>query len=677
MLAILIDHIFQKHAFSWSLKAVYFIICFSWFNVSISFSQSSRVLVQNAKGNSFASFTLNVKWYNQQLIYKKGVNIYRKETGESDWTKLNISPILIQPTVPPALLQRDEDLQMFVDMAKEMNVAEEDGFLLLSLFGKSFQSADYSRLIGIQYDDRTAAWGKTYQYRVMKLEGNKEIELAVSPIIKAGDYEQEDSIQDLSIALEKNIARMKWREEEARYYGVNVYRSTKTNPEWSKVNPTPVVQSESEEGPKAEIMFEDDSLKEGTVYYYRLAGLDFFGEETALTASREIRVGDLTPPPPPMNPKKSVKMLNVSISWNTQSVSDLAGFHVYRSNKSDGQFVRISNILIPKTETIYMDPVPQPDFYYYYVAAVDNSGNESNSFTVLAEVQDVIPPLPPSKLIAKADTGKVILSWKANAEPDIMGYHIFRAISEASDSQFVLINSEPLTDTTYTQVFAKNASNKFLFKVIAVDTSFNRSEPSESVSARMPDITAPITPVIKNIIVRGDSLIIQWLANPEPDLKSFTLLRSEKNVKEEMHVVSGSIDPKARQYSDTVYVSGKYYYQLQAVDESGNRSSLSELFPIIKSSAFRFTFSEVKGKYKKLKKSVFLAWSVKGAAKGYSVFRKKIGEETVWKPLTSLIKSNEFVDMSTVSKSMYQYQVRAYSQSGEVVVSDPLNFKTK
>lgn len=641
----------------------------------VGFAQGSRVLVQNAKGNSLASFALNVKWYNQQLVYKKGVNIYRREAGESNWTKLNASPIVIQPTVPPALLQRDEDLQMFVDMAKEMNVAEEDGFLLLSLFGKSFQSPDYSRLIGIQYDDHTTTWGKTYQYRVMKLEGNKEIELAVSPIIKTGDYVQEDSIRDLSITLEKNIARMKWREEEARYYGVNVYRSTGTNPEWSKVNPTPIVQSESEEGPKAEIMFEDDSLKEGTIYHYRLAGLDFFGEETALTTSREIRVGDLTPPPPPMNPEKTVKMLNVSISWDTQSVSDLAGFHIYRSNKSDGPFVRVSNILIPKTDTLYMDPVPQPDFYYYYVAAVDNAGNESNSFTLLAEVQDVIPPLPPSQLKARSDTGKVILSWKANAEPDIMGYHIFRAISETSNSQFVLINSEPLADTTYTQVFAKNASNKFLFQVIAVDTSFNRSEPSEVVSARMPDVTPPITPVIKNIIVRGDSIFIQWLANPEPDLRSFTLLRSEKDNKEKMHVVSERIDPKAKQYGDTVYVPGKYYYQLQAVDESGNRSSRSELFPMVKSNVFRFTFSEVNGRYKRLKRAVLLAWSVRGTANGYSVFRKKIGDDTTWKPLSGLIKEKEFVDKDTTKKSVYQYQVRAYSQGGEVVISNPIEIK--
>ena len=659
-----------------ALKA-YFILFSLQVSFLVGFAQGSRVLVQNAKGNSLASFTLNVKWYNQQLVYKKGVNIYRREAGESNWTKLNASPIVIQPTVPPALLQRDEDLQMFVDMAKEMDVAEEDGFLLLSLFGKSFQSPDYSRLIGIQYDDHTTTWGKTYQYRVMKLEGNKEIELAVSPIIKTGNYVQEDSIRDLSITLEKNIARMKWREEEARYYGVNVYRSTGTNPEWSKVNPTPIVQSESEEGPNAEIMFEDDSLKEGTIYYYKLAGLDFFGEETALTTSREIRVGDLTPPPPPMNPEKTVKMLNVSISWDTQSVSDLAGFHIYRSNKSDGPFVRVSNILIPKTDTLYMDPVPQPDFYYYYVAAVDNAGNESNSFTLLAEVQDVIPPLPPSQLKARSDTGKVILSWKANAEPDIMGYHIFRAISETSNSQFVLINSEPLADTTYTQVFAKNASNKFLFKVIAVDTSFNRSEPSEVVSARMPDVTPPIAPVIKNIIIRGDSIFIQWLANPEPDLRSFTLLRSEKDSKEKMHVVSEQIDPKAKQYSDTVYVPGKYYYQLQAVDESGNRSSRSELFPMVKSNVFRFTFSEVNGRYKRLKRAVLLAWSVRGTASGYSVFRKKIGDDTTWKPLSGLIKEKEFVDKSISKKITYEYQVRAYSGTGEVVISSPIAMKFK
>ena len=653
---------------------VSFLITF--FCISVAQAQESRVLVQNSKGTTSEKPIVNIKWYNQQFIYKKGVNVYRREVGGA-WVKLNTTPVIMAQSVSPALLQRDEDLQAFLDMAKELTAAEEDGFVLLTLFGKSFQSQDYAKLIGIQFDDITAEWGKNYEYRVAKIESTgKETELGISSSLRVGYYAPSAAVQDYKIVLDKDIAKMTWKAEEDRFYGVNIYRNLRTDTSWIRLNPTPVVQSEADGGPEADVMFADDSLQQGMILNYKIAGLDFFGEETLLSEKVEVKVGDFTPPLPPRNLAKKVNVLDVTITWEIQQVKDLAGFNVYRSNSSDGPFTKVSDKLVGEADTAFIDHVPQPAFYYYYVAAVDESGNEANSFTIMAEVQDVIPPLPPSNVIAKADTGKVVLTWANNSEADIMGYYVFRAINESKEPKFVLINSEPLREATYTQVLAGNASNKFLFKLVAVDTSYNRSQPSTIVSARLLDVTAPIKPVIKNISVKGDSIIVSWLPNPEADLKGFILSRLKEGDAKPVVIGRDKILSTAKVYEDTVTAAGKYYYQLQAIDESGNLSELSEVFPVTRSAVFRFTFGEIKAKYKKRKRAVTLNWSASSAPLGYTVFRKSDNDLT-WKPVSGLIATQNYDDNSVSKKLIYSYQIRAYSSSGEVAISSSVNIRTK
>jgi chitodextrinase len=638
---------------------------------------AAKVLVQNARGNSSSRAVVEVKWYSQGFIYLKGVNLYRRESGQTDWIRLNKTLILPQRTVPAPLLQRDGDLDTFLDMARNMGSMENNGFMLLTLFAKTFQSSDFSKLVGIQFDDASVQWGRTYEYRVTQMINAAEAELGISNAITAGNYRPAAPVAEFAVRLEKATAKMSWREEQERFYGVNVYRSTLADSSaWKKINKTPVVLSETEGAPDSDVMYQDADLQQGMTYYYRLAGLDFFGGETQLSGKVEITVGDITPPPPPLNLEKKVHVQEVTISWDTQPVEDLAGFHLYRSDRSDGPFEKITSQLVLKSDTAYTDLVPQPGFYYYEVAAADEAGNERHSNPIMVEVQDVIPPLAPVQLTIEADTGKFVLRWAKNKESDLKGYYIYRTIAENKNNSFLLINSEPVTDTVYTQVFAKNASNKFLFRVAAVDTSYNRSEPSEVVSARLPDVTPPIKPVIRNIALRNDTVFVSWLANPEFDLRGFNLYRSREGSDEKIRVNGDSlILPAATQYRDTVRAAGIFTYQVEAVDESGNASELSDAFPVTKKESFNFAFGEIEAKYHKRKKAVMLAWSQPRKPSGYIVLRRSQAEPA-WRPVTGMIANAGFEDKGISRKTEYYYQVRAYSNNGEVVVSTPVLVRT-
>jgi hypothetical protein len=163
-----------------------YVVAILLFVSQIALGQSAKVLVQNAKLNSPTKAAINIKWYSQSLVYPKGVYVYRKLQGESVWVKLTSSPLVIQQTVSPALIKQDKELKAFHGIAKDLSKSKNNGFVLLSLFGKSFQSADFSKLIGIQWDDYKVTWGNVYEYRITQLTNGQEAELSISNAIKAG-----------------------------------------------------------------------------------------------------------------------------------------------------------------------------------------------------------------------------------------------------------------------------------------------------------------------------------------------------------------------------------------------------------------------------------------------------------------------------------------------------------
>lgn len=642
-----------------------------------SVAQSSRVLVQNTIGSSQSNVSVQVKWYTDKLVYLQGVHVYRRTADSVDWARINKQLITLQKTVPAPLVQKDEDLEAFLDMANGLNTPNPEGFVLLNLYVKSFQSPAFSKLLGIQYDDATVEWGKSYEYKIVRMERGQEVELGVSERIVVGPYKPAAPVTGLSIKVEKGVARMVWKEEEARFYGVNVYRNTSTDTTWRMLNKTPIVMTESDNAPASDVMYQDANLKERMVYNYRVEGLDFFGGTTARSKPVQVIVGDLTPPAPPVNLNKKVKVLNVQVSWDIQPSPDLVGFRVYRSTKSDGPFAPLNEKLLAKTDTVYMDIVPQPDFYYYKVMAIDDATNEGASQPIMIEVQDVVPPSAPKGVEARADTGKIVLRWARNPEADVVGYLLFRTVNQNTKDNFMLINADPIRDTTYTQVLPKNAGNMFLFKVIAIDGNFNRSEASEVVQARMPDVTAPIAPAIKKANIKGDTVVLEWLANPEKDLAGYHVYRHE-GVKATAAVLvtrSGPVAPTALTFLDTVGRAGHYQYRVQAVDLAGNASAFSESFPVNFYPPFRAALGELKGKFNKRKKSIVLAWGkVKDKnLKGYTVFRKGKEDQT-WKPVSGLLTEPEFADVVD-RKGSFSYQVRAYSPRGDVVISNEVKVK--
>ena len=61
---------------------------------------------------------VEIKWYSQKLFYEEGVNIYRKEQGQTTWKKLN-STVITSGELSEEEKEKNEDLEFWEDVVQQ------------------------------------------------------------------------------------------------------------------------------------------------------------------------------------------------------------------------------------------------------------------------------------------------------------------------------------------------------------------------------------------------------------------------------------------------------------------------------------------------------------------------------------------------------------------------------
>jgi WD40 repeat protein len=202
--------------------------------------------------------------------------------------------------------------------------------------------------------------------------------------------------------------------------------------------------------------------------------------------------------------------------------------------------------------------------------SADDSGNlEAPSAGITVTVKDTIPPAAPTGLTATGSTAGIALAWNANTEPDLAGYNVYRAASSAGP--FTKLNASLLTVTGYNDTAAPTGVTSY-YRVTAVDTSGNESTPA-TASALRPDTTPPAAPTGLTATAAATGIALSWTANTEPDLAGYRVYRAASATGPFTQINAGALATPA--YEDTLAPSGTSYYQVAAVDFSGNVSTPS------------------------------------------------------------------------------------------------------
>jgi fibronectin type 3 domain-containing protein len=190
----------------------------------------------------------------------------------------------------------------------------------------------------------------------------------------------------------------------------------------------------------------------------------------------------------------------INLSWSPPSKNidgstpvNLLGYNLYRNvGKDEGENqVPLNTALIAGSS--YADKAFKfGEKYNYFVRAVSLGSNghqvESlDSNAIEASPVDKYPPAQPSKPTIAASNGRLALFFAPNVESDLAGYNLYR--SEDPNLPFpdkwTKLNTDLLTKTTY-QDERVESGHRYYYRITAVDTSGNVSEPSEMDSELAP-----------------------------------------------------------------------------------------------------------------------------------------------------------------------------------------------
>lgn len=149
--------------------------------------------------------------------------------------------------------------------------------------------------------------------------------------------------------------------------GYNVYRTTTSGSGYTKLNTAILTLSE----------YTDNDVSNGTTYYYALTAVDTLGYESEKSTEVEAMPRNTAKPDAPTNliaiPSGDTQ---VTLDWDDNSESDLAGYKVYRATVSGGDYWNVTTV----TESTYLDKyLTTGKTYYYVIKAINDSQNESDA----------------------------------------------------------------------------------------------------------------------------------------------------------------------------------------------------------------------------------------------------------------------------------------------------------
>lgn len=181
--------------------------------------------------------------------------------------------------------------------------------------------------------------------------------------------------------------------------------------------------------------------------------------------------------------------------WERNIEPDFKEYRIYRAVN-----INSFSLLVSLTQSEYVDRFLNYDsVYYYYITAVDFSGNESNP-TNIVDVQplNISAPQPPSRIIVGGLNNpsqgimQIKVSWTPPDIGDLKNYLVYRG----SDSLFTP-SAATFIDSTNIAVIVDpgiQMNQKYFYKIVAVDKGNKISLPSKAnsdVVLESPQLVAP------------------------------------------------------------------------------------------------------------------------------------------------------------------------------------------
>ncbi|MFC1990253.1 fibronectin type III domain-containing protein [Chloroflexota bacterium] len=382
----------------------------------------------------------------------KAVDLGNNESGYSD--EASDTAVDIAPAVPTGLTANQSEFQMSLDWNDNIET-DLEGYNVY----RGLTSGNYTKIESLwtssNYTDTGLTNGITYYYAVTATDNGT---------YESGDSnEASDTPVDIPPAAPTGLGATPGDEQislvwddntEIDLEGYNIYRGlssgnyTQIESLWTSSNYT------------------DTPLYGGGTYYYAVKAVDEGTNESGYSDEASDTAVDIAPAAPNglgATPGDE----QISLDWDDNVETDLAGYNIYRG-PSSGNYTQIESLW---TSSNYTDTGLVFDTYYYVVTAVDAIdpvAYESDNSSEVSATPNDIAPAAPTGLAATPGDFQVSLDWNDNTEPDLAGYNVYRSLT--SGDNYTQVNVGLVSTSNYTDTGLTNGTT-YYYVVTAVDAA--------------------------------------------------------------------------------------------------------------------------------------------------------------------------------------------------------------
>lgn len=355
----------------------------------------------------------------------------------------------------------------------------------------------------------------------------------------------------------------------------------------------------------------------------------------------------------------------IKINWEfpKEAEKDISGFELLHSEDDrENSYKSVLQNIAPSTRDLQTKSIAPSN--YFKIKAIGKANDHRESFSILVQPNDTIPPEIPKGLKGKIDsTGIVHLEWLPNTEKDLEGYHIFRGIQKGDE--LVRITPQALTQTSYQDsVQLENLNSHVYYYITATDIRKNQSEPSEIIELEKPDKVKPQAPVFTEYTIDEGKITLHWIKSISDDVAQHILYRialDETNAQWQKVFETKEIQENYSFTDEDLEADKRYRYYLIAIDKNNLKSDKS-LEITLRNVDLRAkeTITNLTQNINRDKNQIELFWKVKNADQVAEiiVYKQKENEKpTLWGTLSGA--QNFLEDKEVNIGNTYTYFLKA------------------
>lgn len=625
-------------------------------------SQSQVITFSNDQG-------VFLRWSGLHEADVQGYAIYRSENS-GDFSKIAETIMVTSPDQLKALLGGKVHLyaSLFGKNIDEGPITAQDFSRIDSESESLFRAVclinpDFGTALGESYNDRTVIPGNTYNYRIETIRSGGTGQ-SFTASVRAQETTSIPAVEDIQGVGRAQSALISWQKMPAEMksgdvVSYNVYRADSPEGSWVQANNfqtlSATVTTNGQKPQEGRESFTDPYLTPGKKYYFMVRAMNAFGFEGPSSEVVEVIPIESNTLLSPRNLEATQLGATAKITWEGARGVDFYEVYLSPTRSNFAKQASLPATSGPQQTWITKDIIPGEETYAY-VKSLGRSGQTSApSDTLRIFFVDKQKPQAPMNVRATAERGVITISWSPNTEKDLLGYQVERS-SDGGYKDLFLLTDAPITERTYKDELPASSETTYGYFVYAVDKSYNRSEPSIMVFARMPDETAPQPPIVTGFERVGDSLLLNWQPCLSADFHHYEIEISESlSSGYKTILTTNSLSCKARPDSD-----GKFYFRVVAVDRDGNRGASQ---PLIKNfegkkqpDATSELLVEVDGRNLKV------SWKAveNQDVGGYLLTRKDLSTGKVIDIAELGSNYNDWLDLYVDLENEYEYTLRTY-----------------